>query len=170
MSDFSVGEAVSTGFGLITRRPFAVLLWGLLPVIIFLPLVVLFIGTIASMIAAATQAGTDQQAVVQAILPGIGGIVLFILIAAVVAWVVGAMTTAAAFRAVLHPEQSAFGYLRFGSHELLLMLVGLVMGLVFFGVSLACQIPTSIIQLSLMSAPRGSRSRSSCSSASRGRR
>jgi len=150
MADFSISEAIGTGVGLVVRKPLAVLLWGVLPALVFIPLLVAFGGTILGVFVAVAHAGSDREAAAQAILPAIGGILLFALVTVIAAWVIGAMTTAAGFRAVLHPEQSAFGYLRFGSRELTLMLVSLVLGLVFFGVGIVVAIPMSIIQLSTM--------------------
>jgi hypothetical protein len=81
--------------------------------------------------------------------------VLFVFLALILLWVLGAVITAAAYRAVLHPEQSAFGYLRFGSEELWLMAVNFVMGLVFFGVGLALAIPQGIVNLAVMNSGMG---------------
>jgi len=150
MAEFSVPEALSVGGGLIARRPLAVLVWGALPIVVVVPLLLAFAGTLFAIIVQASKAGGDQTAIAASILPEIGGLLLFVFLALILLWVLGAVTTAAAYRAVLRPEQSAFGYLRFGGEELWLMAVSFVMGLVFFGVGLAFAIPQSIVNLAVM--------------------
>lgn len=155
MAEFSITEALGVGTGLIARKPLAVLAWGLAPVIVVVPLLLLFGGTLIAIIAAASRAGADQSAIAASILPEIGGLLLFLFLALMLLWVLGAVVTAAAYRAVLEPEQSAFGYLRFGSQELWLMAVNFVMGLVFFGVGLALAIPQGIVNISVMNSGMG---------------
>jgi len=133
------------------------LAWGLFPVIVVLPLLLLFAGTLFTLIAAASRAGSDQSAIAAAVVPLIGGIFLFVLLAILLAWVVGAMITAAAYRAVLHPEQSSFAYLRFGAQELWLMAVAFVMGLVFFALGLVLAIPQSIVSVAMYNSGVGAR-------------
>lgn len=157
MADFSITEALGVGTGLIARKPLAVLAWGVLPVVVFVPLLLLFAGTLIGIIAAASRAGADQSAIAASIMPAIGGLFLFVLLAIVLAWVVSAMISAAAYRAVLHPEQSGFAYLRFGSQELWLMAVAFVMGLVFFGIGLALAIPQAIVNLAMLNSGVGAR-------------
>jgi hypothetical protein len=157
MADFSITEALGVGTGLIARKPLAVLAWGVLPVVVFVPLLLLFAGTLIGIIAAASRAGADQSAIAASIMPAIGGLFLFVLLAIVLAWVVSAMISGAAYRAVLHPEQSGFAYLRFGSQELWLMAVAFVMGLVFFGIGLALAIPQAIVNLAMLNSGVGAR-------------
>lgn len=157
MADFSISEALGVGTGLVTRKPLAVLAWGVLPVIIVVPLLLLFAGTLITVIVEAARAGADRSAIAAAMLPQIGALFLFILLAVVIAWVVTAMISAAAFRAVLHPEQSSFGYLRLGPQELWLMAVNFVIGLVFFGIGLALAIPQAIVNLAMLNSGAGER-------------
>ncbi len=157
MADFSITEALGVGTGLIARKPLAVLAWGVLPVVVFVPLLLLFAGTLIGIVAAASRAGADQSAIAASIMPAIGGLFLFVLLAIVLAWVVSAMISGAAYRAVLHPEQSGFAYLRFGSQELWLMAVAFVMGLVFFGIGLALAIPQAIVNLAMLNSGVGAR-------------
>ncbi|HXQ09417.1 MAG TPA: hypothetical protein VN805_00300 [Caulobacteraceae bacterium] len=157
MADFSISEALGVGTGLLTRKPLAVLAWGVLPVIVIVPFLLLFAGTLIAVISEASRAGADQSAIAAAILPQIGALFLFVLLAIVIAWVLSAMIGAAAYRAVLHPEQSGFAYLRFGSQELWLMAVGFVMGLVFFGIGLALSIPQAIVNLAMLNSDVGPR-------------
>src|SRR5579863_7056734 len=157
MADFSITEAVGVGTGLIARKPLTVLVWGVFPVVVLVPFLLLFAGTLIAVISEASRAGADQSAIAEAILPQIGGLFLFVLLAIVLAWVVGAMIGAAAYRAVLQPEQSSFAYLRFGSQELWLMAVSFVIGLVFFGVGLVLAIPQAIVNLAMFNAGTGAR-------------
>jgi hypothetical protein len=157
MADFSITEALGVGTGLIARKPLSVLVWGALPILVVAPVVLLFGGTVIGLIAEASRAGDDQSAIAAAIVPQIGALLLLILLLVVVAWVLNAMITAAAYRAVLHPEQSAFAYLRFGGQELWLMAVAFVIGLVFFGISVAFSIPQGIVNLAMFNSGLGAR-------------
>src|SRR5579871_191220 len=155
MADFSVTDALGVGAGLIRRKPLAVLAWGVLPALVIVPLFLLFGGAFIALVAQAVKASGDQTALAQAVLPLIGGVFLFILLVGLAAWVLGAIVYAAAFRAVLHPEQSAFFYLRFGAAELWLMATSFVLGLVFFGVGVVFAIPQAIVGVALFNAPTG---------------
>jgi hypothetical protein len=157
MADFSITEAVGVGTGLIARKPLAVLVWGVFPVVVLAPFLLLFAGTLIAVISEASRAGADQSAIAEAILPRIGALLLFVLLAIVIAWVVGAMIGAAAYRAVLHPEQSSFAYLRFGSQELWLMAVSFGIGLVFFGVGVVLAIPQAIVNVAMFNSGAGAR-------------
>jgi hypothetical protein len=69
MAEFSITEALGVGTGLIARKPLAVLVWGLAPVVVVVPLFLLFGGTLIAIIDAASKAGADQTAIVASILP-----------------------------------------------------------------------------------------------------
>src|SRR5579871_4661093 len=133
MADFSVTDALGVEAGLIRRKPLAVLAWGVLPALVIVPLFLLFGGAFIALVAQAVKASGDQTALAQAVLPLIGGV----------------------FLAVLHPEQSAFFYLRFGAAELWLMATSFVLGLVFFGVGVVFAIPQAIVGVALFNAPTG---------------
>ena len=79
---------------------------------------------------AAATGGTppDPQAALAAVSRMMGGLVMMIPFYLVL----GAITTTAANRAVLHPEQGSFGYLRLGSDELRMIVVLLVIGIILF--------------------------------------
>ncbi|HLI67500.1 MAG TPA: hypothetical protein VKU90_14150 [Caulobacteraceae bacterium] len=152
MADFSIGEAVAVGPGLIRRHPLAVLAWGILPLVVFLPLLLLFGGVLVAMIVQIVQlsrsAGEQPDpAALRALFASMGGLLLFGLLVGLSSWVLRAVITAAAYRAVLQPEQSSFFYVRFGAAELWLMLVAFVQGLVLAGVGIVLSIPSSIIVL-----------------------
>jgi len=131
MASFSVTEAVGSGFGVIGRKPLAVLAWGVVMTLLMIVPMAAFFGLVGGQFAEifemARQGGDapDPQAVqkIMALQSGMLGYNLF-------NWVWGtlarALICAAIFRAVLMPEESRFAYLRLGSRELWLALLFLV--------------------------------------------
>ena len=153
MAEFSVTAAVGAGPGLIVRHPLAVLTWGLVSALVVVPILLLFGGAILNVVGQFMRAGDSATAQGYAVLSTVGALLLFMLVASLAGWVLTAVMTGAVFRAVLHPEQSAFAYLRLGAEEWSLMLVSLVLFLVFIGVGIALAIPTTVITLSAVGAP-----------------
>jgi len=114
MAQIAVGEAITAGFGLIRRRPMAVLAWGLvqigLAVAIFglmAPFYIAIFGQLAS------GDEPDPMALQAASMQMQGFSMLLNLVSAGVS----ALLYCAVFRAILHPEQSRWGYLRLGAAE-----------------------------------------------------
>jgi hypothetical protein len=124
MAKISVGAAVGAGFGLIARRPLAVLAWGLPPtlfqVIVFSLIGPIYLSMISQMIASGGAAGTSSVMAMQPQLMQVQGLVQLLNLAQLF---VSAVVYCAVFRAVLHPEKSAFGYFRVGAAELFLALL-----------------------------------------------
>jgi hypothetical protein len=146
MAEIDIGDAVGAGFGLIRRRPLAVLAWGVLPMAVFLVVFLLFGGAVVAAIvnlARASEGGAEPPP--QQILALIGSMFGAILILILVMVVVGAMLRAAVFRAELEPENSSGAYLRLGGQELWVFLSVFVMGLVIFAVQFALGIPIAIV-------------------------
>lgn len=131
MARFSVGETATAGFGLIARKPLAVLAWGLaLLVAAVLPTYVLFWAA-GPQLAALMQLGrhaTDAQdpRMVEQIMRMQSGMMLFQLVFWLWSTAVKAVICSAVFRAVLEPADTRFGYLRLGAREGWLTLLFLV--------------------------------------------
>jgi hypothetical protein len=120
MAELSVGAAVGEGFALIRRSPATVLIWGLaqvgLAAVVFAVLSPIYIAMFDAFRAGANGAGpealqtTMNPAVMQT--QGLSYIVDLFEVG------VASVMYCAAYRAVLHPDQSQFGYLRVGMSEL----------------------------------------------------
>jgi hypothetical protein len=119
MAELSVGAAVGEGFALIRRSPATVLIWGLaqvgLAAVVFAVLSPVYIAMFDAFRAGATGAGPEAfQSMNPAVMQtqGLSYIVDLFEVA------VASVMYCAAYRAVLHPDQSQFGYLRVGMSEL----------------------------------------------------
>ena len=148
MAEISVGEAVGEGFGLIRRKPLAVLAWGFLQI----GLVALAITLMAPMYAAivgqalrqATPSGLARQD-----LPWVMQAQSMIYLFDIASFAVSAVISCAVFRAVLYPEQGRFAYLRLGACELYLAFL-ILAGSFVLGIGVAvAMIPILIVIFSL---------------------
>jgi hypothetical protein len=133
---FGVGALLNGAFGLVRERIGAVGIWGAL----------YFLCTLATMalvipmnVTIATSAGGPPD---PAMLGRIVGPALLLYTASLVILVV---LFAAAFRAVLHPDRSAFGYLRFGMDELRLLGLALLVGVASVVGSIICEVVIVVI-------------------------
>lgn len=126
MSGISIGETVVSGFGLVVRRPAAVLLWGLLfTAIVILPLALVFgplLSGLPALVRTAQQGG--QAEVSEAVAMRVaGGVLLAVPLLVIAVAVAHAMVTGAVYRSVLEPAKRDFASLRFGRQELWLILL-----------------------------------------------
>jgi hypothetical protein len=131
MARFSVGEAATAGFGLIARKPLAVLSWGLaLLVAAVVPTYILFWVAgpqLAALMQLSSHASDAQDPrMVEQIMRMQSGMMLFQLVFWLWSTAVKAVICSAVFRAVLDPTDSRFGYLRLGAREGWLTLLFLV--------------------------------------------
>lgn len=136
MADFSVTAAVGAGFQVIGRKPLAVVVWGLVSVLAFVPAFLILLWVLPEFSAAMAQAaqGGAPPDLASAMRLQLKMVMLqpaLLLTNAVLRGVL----SAAVYRAVLTPDQDRFFYLRFGAAELWLMLLLLVMG-VLIGVGM----------------------------------
>jgi len=150
MASFSVTAAVGSGFGIVGRKPLAVLAWGIvMTLLMIVPMVVFFAlmgGQFIEAFAMARQGGAapDSDAVqkIMALQSGMLGYNLF-------SWVWGtlvrALICAAIFRAVLMPADSRFAYLRLGGRELWLTLLFLVETVLAFIVFFAAVLGAALL-------------------------
>jgi hypothetical protein len=128
-ADFSWSGAVLAGFGVLRREPGVLLLWGLVGVVFGLADQVL--GVNAEILRTSGYSGTWVP-------PLVG------LARGVIATVGVAIFSAAVYRAVLRPEGEARGRMRFGTDEVQLTLVWLLLGLLLIVLSLVAMVPAYI--------------------------
>ncbi|HZL00617.1 MAG TPA: hypothetical protein VFC47_12030 [Caulobacteraceae bacterium] len=147
MAEIEIGDAVASGFGLIRREPLAVLLWGLVYLVAmgvaFAAMGPVYAGLMTRMASHAASAGAtplDMRAMMgqMAQVQGVGMLVNILI------GVVGMMIYCAVFRAILHPEQKRFGYLRLGMAELFIFILGFAANIVLV---FALLIPLLVIGL-----------------------
>lgn len=122
MSGISVGGALGEGFGLIRRQPLSVLAWGAVLVGLQIATFALFAPYYLSVYGALLQALAQGAAMPLATLssPDVRRMQGLLQLFNLVQLFVGMVVYCAAYRAVLHPERSAFAYLRVGLPELYL--------------------------------------------------
>lgn len=135
MSDFSIGDAVGSGFGLISRRPLSVLAWAVVYLVLaVVPSLVHFAAirpvwtVMMQRMFAHLQGGglpdfSDLQ-VYHMQMAHAGGLFSLSLFGSLVAW---AILSAAVYRCVLEPETKSFAALRLGAQELWLALLFIVL-------------------------------------------
>jgi hypothetical protein len=124
MSELSIGDAVGAGFQLIRRRPFEVLAWGLAGLATAVATFGVFGSYYASVLGALVRGGGVVNPMASP--EGLasfqrmqGSSFLLSLFSAFVDCVV----YCAVFRAIIHPEQRRFAYLRIGAPEVFAMVL-----------------------------------------------
>ncbi len=135
MARIEIGAALGSGFTLIRRQPGAVLLWGL----VYLALGAAHVGLLGpfylalySQIAAAARLGADASPqAMNALMPRMMAMQGWNWLLSLAGVFVSAILYCATFRAILHPEQKRFGYLRVGATELLLFVLWIAVYIVF---------------------------------------
>ncbi len=115
MAEIAVGKAISEGFLLIRRQPGAVLLWGVTQ-IVFTAAALAVMAPVYYAMFAAFRAGAGPAAL-QATSPQAMQARSISYLINLVQLLVSSVIWCAAFRAVLHPERSRFGFLRLGLAE-----------------------------------------------------
>lgn len=157
MADFSVGGAAGAGFGLIGRKPLAVLAWGVVtwlfligPAIFVASQILTTIGPlIAQAEAIRTTSGGKAPAgpppeFMQAYMAMMSRIFLLQPVLLIGSLLVRSVVTSAVCRAVLEPEDSAYAYMRLGMRELWVFLVSFVFALIVGCTAIGLMIPLSI--------------------------
>lgn len=139
MASFSVTAAATAGFGVIARKPLAVIGWGLALVVALAVPALLCVAAMGPDFVqmfqlAAAQSGAEPDAeFLNRMMRMQSGMMAVNMLYWLWSTFVSAVLCAAVFRAVLSPDQSAWAYLRVGSRELwltLLMLVGQVLAMI----------------------------------------
>ncbi len=144
MAAIAVAAAVTEGFGLIRRRPGAVLTWGavrtLYSVMAFGLISPLFVSRFAHMI---TRAGSGVTTP-----PDLSSIMALNsahMLLSIVGAFIGAILSCAVFRAVLKPEEGRFAYLRLGAAEVFLFLLTFGVAILFIVAILVIVIPLTMV-------------------------
>jgi hypothetical protein len=156
MAEISIGSAVGAGFQLIARKPLAVIAWGALRVAfagvvlaIYAPILLsIFAEALhnaqAAQAAGGADAGASQAAVSQMmshlmVMQGAG------YLAQIVGLFLSAVIYCAICRAVVHPERSAFAYLRLGAPEFYVAVISFAASFVAAFAIVICMIPFVIV-------------------------
>ncbi|CAL1692352.1 hypothetical protein MMB232_02517 [Brevundimonas subvibrioides] len=127
---FSATDAAFEGFRMVRRHPLAMVFWAGLYLLVFAAFFGAFGASLASILASTeTMQGTEPS---PADLEGLSAtyLGLFALVAPL-GLVLSAVLNAAVARAVVRPQEKAFGYLRLGMDELRVLAVTVVMAVIF---------------------------------------
>jgi hypothetical protein len=146
MAQIAVGGAINEGFSLIRRHPGSVLLWGLARMALAVGVFALYAPVYFAIVQAARSGagpaalqGNPQLLQAQSLSYLLN----------IVQLVLSAVISCAVFRAVLHPEQSRFAYLRVGATEffvaVLLLGAGFAFGVGLIGVILVAAIVIALL-------------------------
>jgi hypothetical protein len=146
MAEISLGAAVGAGFELIRRRPVSVLVWGavlvglqLLALALFAPL---YMAVYGAMLQGMANGGPPDVASLAT--PQVRSLQGLSQLYNLGQLLITAVVYCAVFRAVLHPERSAFAYLRLGAPEFFLVVLIFAAFIALFVALLILIIPTSI--------------------------
>ncbi|MFI4936440.1 MAG: hypothetical protein ACHP7N_17665 [Caulobacterales bacterium] len=126
MAEISIGSALGSGFNLIGRRPFSVLVWGLVRMALVVAAVAMLAPFYIDMFATfarSAQAGASGPPDFSAMMPRMMAMQGLAQLVNILQLLVGAVIYCAVFRAVLHPDRSAFAYLRVSAPELFLVVL-----------------------------------------------
>lgn len=158
MARFFVGEAATSGFGVVARRPLAVLGWALAMVVALIAPAILAFAAMGPEIARLMQSamthrgGAPDPAMMDQMMRAQSGMTALNLLYWLWSSFVRAVLCAAVFRAVLTPNQSAWAFLRIGARELWLTLLILVeqvlLMIVVFIVALLIVVLTAVVAVS----------------------
>jgi hypothetical protein len=145
MSDFTIGEAVGTGFRVVRRKPLTLLAWFAFQFVTSILLIVLMLAAFGTSLAEMQNMPTGPNADPTAALSMLGKMMGLFVLLIPYSLLVSAVITTAANRAVLEPENSAFGYLRLGASELRVLVVNLVIGIIIICAYIASAIVGALI-------------------------
>lgn len=158
MARFFVGEAATSGFGVVARHPLAVLGWALAMVVALVAPAILAFAAMGPEIARLMQSamthrgGAPDPAMMDQMMRAQSGMTALNLLYWLWSSFVRAVFCAAVFRAVLTPDQSAWAFLRIGARELWLTLLILVeqvlLMIVVFIVALLIVVLTAVVAVS----------------------
>lgn len=137
---FSASDAAFEGFRLTRRAPLAIVIWALAYLLFVAAVVALMGGSMAALMTqAAALEGIDDPSPEQ-LLPAIGAYLSMMGVLMPLSLLFGAVLYTAVNRAVLRPQEKAFGYLRLGADELrvlvvylVLMVLAIILSAVLFG-------------------------------------
>jgi hypothetical protein len=151
MAAISIGDALSEGFGLIRRQPMVVMIWGGLQVLWGLAMMAAlspFSGDLARSTQTLQATEKGRAASSSAVLAAMGPVLQFeglTLLMGLVSWFVGAVFMCAAYRTTLHPQASAFAFVKLGRPEIMLFLLGVGLYLVLMMGAVIATVPLIIL-------------------------
>lgn len=144
MAAIAVAEAVAEGFGLIRRRPGAVLIWGavrtLYAIFSFGLVAPIFIARFEDIIKRAGGGVTTPPD-----LSSMMALQSANLLLSIAGGFVSAILSCAVFRAVLKPEEGRFAYLRLGAAEVFLFLLTFGVAILFILAMVVTVIPLAMV-------------------------
>lgn len=141
MAELSISDTAFAGFRVVQRKPATLFYWFAFSLLAFIGIMMIVAAFMGSAVIEMVRAGAALEQNPAAIIGLIGRVFLGVLLLIPLALIFSAMRSAAANRAVLWPEDSALGYLRFGADEFRLVVVLFVIG--FF--NLVAQFAASLI-------------------------
>lgn len=136
--DFKVTDAAYEGFRLVRREPKVIAVWALVTLAFGAILGAAMAMSGFSRFMSGPQVGTMTPEVLAGFLAGEG-------IAIIGAIVITSVLGAGVYRAILRPDEAPATRLRLGGDELRLMLLSVIMGLVFTGLTIALMIPMILV-------------------------
>lgn len=149
MADFSASQAIGAGFGVIRRRPLALLAWAVAyaaMAAVLMGLMALLLPDIFRLSREMMAAGAEGARVDSGALMALQGRMMTIQPLMMLGSIaIHTVLVAAIYRAVLLPDDSRFAYLRLGARELWLGLTIVVLYVVMFIALLALFIPVGIL-------------------------
>lgn len=128
---FSASDAAFEGFRVARRAPMAIVLWGVLYLVLTVLMLALVGGSMAMVIQEASALETMGEPSAEAMAPLLMAYASMMGVMFPLSLVFGAVMNAAVNRAVLRPEEKAFGYLRLGGDELRVLVVSFVLSIIF---------------------------------------
>jgi hypothetical protein len=138
VAGFSATDAAFTGFRVVWRRPLAAAMWAALQVTVTLGTTLFITLSAGAAFTKAADAGFQLNPDPAPMMAQLETLAPTYAVIAIGALVLQAVWSAAMNRAVLRPEQSAFGYLRLAGDELrqlgLFVLIGLLAAALYLGV------------------------------------
>ncbi|TCS14089.1 hypothetical protein [Caulobacter sp. BK020] len=139
---FKVTEAAFEGFRLIRREPRTIAIWAVFSLAASAALMAAMIASGFGRFMGASTQGSMRPEALTGFLVGeliaIGGAVL-----------IASIMGAAVYRAILRPAEAPLTRLRLGGDELRLVLLSVIMGVVFTGLTIALAIPVGILGVAI---------------------
>jgi hypothetical protein len=156
MAAISIRRALGAGFSLVRRRPVSVFVWGLLLVLfVQAPLFAVMLNGAVDVLASFGTARKLTPAAIVAAQSTLQQRMAIVQAFMLPLYYVRAVVTAAAFRAVLEPRNSAFAYLRLGRQEawLFLLTLCLAVGLPYLAMPLILLVAGAIAAAAWLPSP-----------------
>jgi hypothetical protein len=145
MAEIEIGDALTSGFQLIGRKPLSVMCWGLVRVAfvaailaVYAPMMLAVFGQFAGLARPGAVIAPPDLATFLPMLLAMQGAGFLLQIGGLF---IGAVLYCAASRAVLKPEARSFAYMRVGTPELFVVILAYAALIVFFMAIFACLIP-----------------------------